>query len=58
MQIDQDVDIHRTIYPYSRQGTLVPILTKGVGGGGKITSPSPYLKSDWKCVRSQNLAKR
>ena len=56
MQIDQDVDIHRTIYPYSRQGTLVPILTKG--GGGKITSPSPYLKSDWKCVRSQNLAKR
>ena len=56
MQIDQDVDIHRTIYPYSRQGTLVPILTKG--GGGKITSPSPSLKSDWKCVRSQNLAKR
>ena len=40
MQIDQDVDIHRTIYPYSRQGTLVPILTKG-GGGVKLLPPPP-----------------
>ena len=39
MQIDQDVDIHRTIYPYSRQGTLVPILTKG--GGVKLLPPPP-----------------
>ena len=38
MQIDQDVDIHRTIYPYSRQGTLVPILTKG---GVKLLPPPP-----------------
>ena len=41
MQIDQDVDIHRTIYPYSRQGTLVPILTRGGGGGVKINTPTP-----------------
>ena len=40
MQIDQDVDIHRTIYPYSRQGTLVPILTNG-GGGEKLLPPPP-----------------
>ena len=45
MQIDQDVDIHRTIYPYSRQGTLVPILTRG--GWGKIPIETVLDQKTW-----------